>query len=311
MAWTAPRTWVVGEVLTAALLNTHLRDNLLETAVAKVTTAGDVVYATGANALTRLGASGNGGKFLRFNSGATAVEAAEVPTIISADAFQWGTKTANRYTANFASDLLLNNAVFGDLADVGWVIAGTPTAPQAAGTASTGDLDSDSDHGQQFILFGTSGDSFGSPKVVGAAAILDDLEFHVGTRPTKVTIRVRAAFTAGDAQDSSGVGIGTDANATLATGGAGSQFMLTVGATNFELWDGAAATDLGVAVDTSAHSFDIEITFAAATYRVLLDGVEVKAAAAITQDFWPMCVKSYRGGFGGNPQVFSYGVKYE
>jgi len=29
MAWTAPRTWVAGEVLTAALLNTHLRDNLL------------------------------------------------------------------------------------------------------------------------------------------------------------------------------------------------------------------------------------------------------------------------------------------
>ena len=29
MAWTAPRTWVAEEVVTAALLNTHLRDNLL------------------------------------------------------------------------------------------------------------------------------------------------------------------------------------------------------------------------------------------------------------------------------------------
>jgi hypothetical protein len=28
MAWTAPKTWVVGEVLTAANLNVHLRDNL-------------------------------------------------------------------------------------------------------------------------------------------------------------------------------------------------------------------------------------------------------------------------------------------
>lgn len=27
-AWTSPRTWVDGEVLTASLLNTHLRDNL-------------------------------------------------------------------------------------------------------------------------------------------------------------------------------------------------------------------------------------------------------------------------------------------
>lgn len=29
MAWTSPRTWTVGEKLTAALLNTHLRDQLL------------------------------------------------------------------------------------------------------------------------------------------------------------------------------------------------------------------------------------------------------------------------------------------
>lgn len=29
MVWTAPRTWVTSEVVTAAQLNTHLRDNLL------------------------------------------------------------------------------------------------------------------------------------------------------------------------------------------------------------------------------------------------------------------------------------------
>ena len=28
MAWTAPRTWVTGEVVTAALMNTHVRDHL-------------------------------------------------------------------------------------------------------------------------------------------------------------------------------------------------------------------------------------------------------------------------------------------
>ena len=27
MAWTAPRTWVVGELVTAAIMNTHIRDN--------------------------------------------------------------------------------------------------------------------------------------------------------------------------------------------------------------------------------------------------------------------------------------------
>ena len=55
MAWTAPRTWVTGETVTAALLNTHVRDNLLQTATAKVTTAGDITHATAANTLTRLG----------------------------------------------------------------------------------------------------------------------------------------------------------------------------------------------------------------------------------------------------------------
>lgn len=29
MAWTAPRTWTTGEVVTAAIMNTHVRDNLL------------------------------------------------------------------------------------------------------------------------------------------------------------------------------------------------------------------------------------------------------------------------------------------
>lgn len=30
MAWSDPRTWVAGELLTASLLNTHVRDNLIE-----------------------------------------------------------------------------------------------------------------------------------------------------------------------------------------------------------------------------------------------------------------------------------------
>lgn len=34
MAWTSPRTWLSGEVLTAALLNLHLRDNMAGTSAA-------------------------------------------------------------------------------------------------------------------------------------------------------------------------------------------------------------------------------------------------------------------------------------
>ena len=51
MAWTAPRTWVATETLTAALLNTHLRDNMLETAPAKAANAGEWFRATAANAI--------------------------------------------------------------------------------------------------------------------------------------------------------------------------------------------------------------------------------------------------------------------
>ena len=56
MAWGAPRTWVSGETVTAALMNAHIRDNLLETCPATVTTAGDITYADAANSMgSRLG----------------------------------------------------------------------------------------------------------------------------------------------------------------------------------------------------------------------------------------------------------------
>lgn len=70
MAWTAPRTWVAAETLTAALLNTHVRDNLLEAAPAKVTTKGDLTVATAANSISRL-AVGTNGAVLVSDSAAT------------------------------------------------------------------------------------------------------------------------------------------------------------------------------------------------------------------------------------------------
>jgi hypothetical protein len=44
-------TWVTGAAITAAQLNAHLRDNMLETATAKASTAGSYLGVTGANAL--------------------------------------------------------------------------------------------------------------------------------------------------------------------------------------------------------------------------------------------------------------------
>lgn len=52
MAWTAPMTFTANTVLTAAQLNTHLRDNLMETAPAKATTAGSFFVGTGLNSIS-------------------------------------------------------------------------------------------------------------------------------------------------------------------------------------------------------------------------------------------------------------------
>lgn len=51
MAWTAPMTFVANTTLTAAQLNTYLRDNLNETPTAKATTEGYHFVATGVNAV--------------------------------------------------------------------------------------------------------------------------------------------------------------------------------------------------------------------------------------------------------------------
>lgn len=59
MAWTLPRTWTTGELVTAAIMNIHVRDNFNATSVALVTTKGDITPATGASALARLGVGTN------------------------------------------------------------------------------------------------------------------------------------------------------------------------------------------------------------------------------------------------------------
>lgn len=53
MAWTAPMTAVANTAFTAAQFNTNVRDNFLETAPAKATTAGGYFVATGTNAISQ------------------------------------------------------------------------------------------------------------------------------------------------------------------------------------------------------------------------------------------------------------------
>jgi len=87
MAWSSPATYTTGQVVTAADLNL-VRDNLLQTAPAKVTTAGDILVATGANALKRL-ALGAALTVPRVNSAGTDLEYSplELPWIVDVNVF--------------------------------------------------------------------------------------------------------------------------------------------------------------------------------------------------------------------------------
>lgn len=62
MAWTNPADKTTGDVVTAASWNALLgtTGSLAQTSAAKVTTAGDIAYATAANTLTRLGIGSTG-----------------------------------------------------------------------------------------------------------------------------------------------------------------------------------------------------------------------------------------------------------
>ena len=64
MAWTTPLTWATGRIVTAADLNTYVRDNQLQTAGAIFSSQGDILYATGANAPARLAKSTTSTQYL-------------------------------------------------------------------------------------------------------------------------------------------------------------------------------------------------------------------------------------------------------
>ena len=90
MAWTTPVDYSTGQVITAAIWNDLIGagGNIDETAPAKVTTAGDLIYGTAANAITRLGV-GSAAQLLKVNAGATAPEwGAVAATEISAGAWK-------------------------------------------------------------------------------------------------------------------------------------------------------------------------------------------------------------------------------
>ena len=82
MAWTTPRTWVTGEVVTAALLNAQIKGNMDLSAGAILTTAGDILYASGANTPARLAKDAHATRVLT-NTGTSNVPAWAQVTLTS------------------------------------------------------------------------------------------------------------------------------------------------------------------------------------------------------------------------------------
>jgi hypothetical protein len=81
MAWTSPRTWVAGELVTAAIGNVHWRDNLAALRSGELALSsqavGDIIYGFSATQLGRIAAIATG-KFLR-SKGVTTVPAYGTP----------------------------------------------------------------------------------------------------------------------------------------------------------------------------------------------------------------------------------------
>ena len=82
MAWTTPRTWTTGEVVTAALLNAQIKGNMDLSAPAIMTTAGDIIYASGSNTPARLAKDTNATRVLT-NTGTSNVPAWAQVTLTS------------------------------------------------------------------------------------------------------------------------------------------------------------------------------------------------------------------------------------
>lgn len=131
MAWTSISTLSSGHTVLDTEWNA-LVNNILESAAAKVTTAGDIVYATGANALARL-PIGTAGQHLQVNSGATAPEWATTHAVhIIADISGQDGAYGNIWDQG-TSDML--GAALNEVLDTAGICSGTGVITFTAATA--------------------------------------------------------------------------------------------------------------------------------------------------------------------------------
>lgn len=100
MSWTAPRTWVAGEVVTAAIMNTHVRDNELALYPARVQVynAGTATIATGT--ITTLSFDQEDFDSDAFHNPASNPSRLTVPAALGGDYFVYGQVAMGSFTGS-------------------------------------------------------------------------------------------------------------------------------------------------------------------------------------------------------------------
>lgn len=100
MAWTAPMTAAGNSTFTAAQFNTHVRDNLLETEVAKGTSVDNYLVSTGANAITQRSSSSSAVATMQTTSSTSYTSLATLGPTVSIDT---GTKALVMWSCGIAN----------------------------------------------------------------------------------------------------------------------------------------------------------------------------------------------------------------
>lgn len=161
MVWNAPATVTTGQVMTSAFWNQQVRDNMLETSAAVVTTAGDIAYADAANSMgAKMGIGSAGGRVVSTGSipvwrytdgmiGDTTYTGTTPPTAFSnLNIAAWGTGTAVTVTVTTGTAAIVyfgaryvSHGTLGSNVQLSYQVGGATTiaANSAWGTLSESD----------------------------------------------------------------------------------------------------------------------------------------------------------------------------
>lgn len=210
MTWTALSDRTTGTLVTAAMWNqaVGVTGDLAETAAAKVTTAGDMVYATGPNALARLGIGATANAVLQVVGGVPAwvaspvLNGAEPTTDVGADLGS-GVK---RFRDVFVGG---NIKIGGTVASDGAIRVGNDNYVKFRNAADSGDV----------VALGLTNANVVQVGQAGTGVRVDGY-LGVGTAPSAtVGIAMGGAVSAGASANATGVGAVNGTLAKTASGG--------------------------------------------------------------------------------------------